>query len=792
MQPSVSHKLLFGRVLVCALALLLTGLAWAITSEAGPYRISVHTDPEIIPVGKARIVLDLSRAGGQPVTGASISVLAQMPSMPMGEREEAAVADPKISGRYIAPAQFGMAGGYGITVKISGPLGPAQSVISVETGQDTAEGGGSLSPAVWWMAGGLLIAILIFARMRKTGQHLNLAPLRNPRVAASILLLAVVLGGCLFAVSHLRPQNAMTPLEAQTMSMDMPPPSGDTPVVLASVEQGSGKATVEYAGQAVGYVEQDVYARVTGTLISMPFYAGDRVTKGEILAKLDSSQIDPQMSQKAAAVQSAQYGEGAARSDYQQAQAMAKSAEDEASEYSYSVAEARANIDAANQNLESMKAAAEGDQASIADRQAILTADQADQTYWTDQANREEQLYNQGFISKDTYEQVTTKKQRADAKVAEAQAKVAMSQTQFISAQAQARQAQAELSAARQRFAAANAELAIHHHHVEEANAAADSAREKIAQAASNLNAARGDLAGVATEKGYTVIRSEIDGVVTERMISPGVLVSPGQSILKIAQINPIRMQANVAQEDLSSIHVGSLVEVSDQKGNAHTARVSSVAPSIDPSARTGLVEAILPNMDGAFLPGQYVSMRIAAGKSAASLSVPASAIQHDIASGAESDSYVWVAHPDSGTPDGYSVKRVSVKTGGENGGRVLVVSGLSPGEQVVTQGAENLADGSMVAFEGPSPASRQILVEIAPNGFSPQVVTIEPGKATTISFKRTTNQTCATQVVFPTLGIHRDLPLNQTVAVDIPPQEQGSLNFACGMNMLHGTVVVK
>src|SRR5207302_6619620 len=98
--------------------------------------------------------------------------------------------------------------------------------------------------------------------------------------------------------------------------------------------------------------------------------------------------------------------------------------------------------------------------------------------------------------------------------------------------------------------------------------------------------------------KGYTGIRSLVDGVVTQRLISPGVLVNPGQAILKVSQTRPIRLQANVAESDLPNIRAGNRVRVRSMKDPKRgvQARVSSIFPAVDPTARTAIVEALYPN----------------------------------------------------------------------------------------------------------------------------------------------------------------------------------------------------
>ena len=56
----------------------------------------------------------------------------------------------------------------------------------------------------------------------------------------------------------------------------------------------------------------------------------------------------------------------------------------------------------------------------------------------------------------------------------------------------------------------------------------------------------------------------------------------------------------------------------------------------------------------------------------------------------------------------------------------------------------------------------------------------------------RITDKTCGTEVVFPSLDIERALPLNEAVVIEFTPAKPGDLAFACGMNMLHGTVIVR
>ena len=86
----------------------------------------------------------------------------------------------------------------------------------------------------------------------------------------------------------------------------------------------------------------------------------------------------------------------------------------------------------------------------------------------------------------------------------------------------------------------------------------------------------------------------------------------------------------------------------------------------------------------------------------------------------------------------------------------------------------------------------QQAKVLVTEQGYEPAKVTLKAGSAARITFVRTSDKTCGTEVVFPSLNIRRALPLNQPVAVDFTPSAAGELTFVCGMNMLRGAVVVQ
>jgi len=92
-----------------------------------------------------------------------------------------------------------------------------------------------------------------------------------------------------------------------------------------------------------------------------------------------------------------------------------------------------------------------------------------------------------------------------------------------------------------------------------------------------------------------------------------------------------------------------------------------------------------------------------------------------------------------------------------------------------------------------PEVASKPSIINIVANdkGFIPSSVSVKKGVATQLVFTRTTDETCAKQVVFPELKLTKDLPLNERVAIDVPVADARTLTFQCGMGMFKGKIVV-
>jgi plastocyanin domain-containing protein len=93
---------------------------------------------------------------------------------------------------------------------------------------------------------------------------------------------------------------------------------------------------------------------------------------------------------------------------------------------------------------------------------------------------------------------------------------------------------------------------------------------------------------------------------------------------------------------------------------------------------------------------------------------------------------------------------------------------------------------------QGPHAPPGSVLVTISMVGFDPEVIEAKAGQPLKLAFFRPNAANCAREVVFPDLGIRKELPPGQTTVVDITPPKSGPLGFECGMKMLKGQLIVR
>jgi hypothetical protein len=125
-----------------------------------------------------------------------------------------------------------------------------------------------------------------------------------------------------------------------------------------------------------------------------------------------------------------------------------------------------------------------------------------------------------------------------------------------------------------------------------------------------------------------------------------------------------------------------------------------------------------------------------------------------------------------------------------QRGGRVITVPFVVRVAEATGQAPTHSGHGAQGAMT-PVPANA-IPVKVSSAGFEPSRVSVRSGKPVTLAFQRTDAKNCGNKVVFPALGIERELPVGQTVMVTLEPPKTGELAFTCGMAMYRGAIVVQ
>jgi hypothetical protein len=178
-----------------------------------------------------------------------------------------------------------------------------------------------------------------------------------------------------------------------------------------------------------------------------------------------------------------------------------------------------------------------------------------------------------------------------------------------------------------------------------------------------------------------------------------------------------------------------------------------------------------------------YADVTIETAAAAPVLAVPKEAVQN-----VGDRQVVYV----SASNDAVTFTEREVRLGSAVGEQVEVLSGLSAGERIVSKGSFAVrAEAERLGVRAPS-AAQSVRIEVTENGFKPDRVSLRTGIAAQLTFVRTTDKTCGTEVVFPSLSLKRALPLNEPVVIDFTPARTGEVAFTCGMNMLKGVVVVQ
>jgi membrane fusion protein, heavy metal efflux system len=300
-----------------------------------------------------------------------------------------------------------------------------------------------------------------------------------------------------------------------------------------------------------------------------------------------------------------------------------------------------------------------------------------------------------------------------------------------------------------------------------------------------------------------TTVFAPIAGIVTERAANAGLNVDTTAKLFTVVDLSTVWVVAGLYERDFSRVRVGTSARVTTRAfpDEALHGKVSYIDPQVNPETRTAKVRVELATRQQDLRLGMFADVNIEAEGGAAAALIPHAAVQN-----VGNRTVVYVVDPKQ--PGRFTEREVHL--GDRSVNDVFVLSGVQPGESVVTDGSFAVrAERDRLGLRGteapvganaPAAASDSAAardpqggkVLVTENGYEPNKLTLRAGAPARITFVRTSDKTCGKEVVFPSLNIRHSLPLNVPVVVEFTPKQSGEVSFVCGMNMLRGTVVVQ
>jgi RND family efflux transporter MFP subunit len=220
-----------------------------------------------------------------------------------------------------------------------------------------------------------------------------------------------------------------------------------------------------------------------------------------------------------------------------------------------------------------------------------------------------------------------------------------------------------------------------------------EAAKSALAAARQQLEVSQANNSQVSAMSDYTRITAPFDGVVTWRYADTGALVQAGtsasnsQPVVKLAQVNILRLRIPVPESLAAAVHQGEPATVSVKATGEHfTGKVTRFTDSLDRTTRTMQVEIDVANEKYKLQPGIYADVVLDVQNHANVLTVPLQAVQqHD------GKSRVLVVNQQN------RVQPREIRTGLEDPNRVEVLAGLAEGERVIVANFDSFQTGQLV-----------------------------------------------------------------------------------------------
>jgi RND family efflux transporter MFP subunit len=210
------------------------------------------------------------------------------------------------------------------------------------------------------------------------------------------------------------------------------------------------------------------------------------------------------------------------------------------------------------------------------------------------------------------------------------------------------------------------------------------------------VKAAQANVDRLVAEEGFKRLSAPFDGIVTARATDIGALINVGASggaqLFVVSETGKLRVFVNVPQNFVPSVPSGTkaTINVPEHPGKTYSGTVDASSQAVNPSTGTTLMQLIVDNAAGEMMPGDYASIHLQMAAATHVLSVPSSALIFD----AKGLSVATVA-----ADNRVLLKPVSIER--DLGAVVELGSGVSPGDRIIENPPDGIANGTIVRLAG-------------------------------------------------------------------------------------------
>jgi RND family efflux transporter MFP subunit len=214
-----------------------------------------------------------------------------------------------------------------------------------------------------------------------------------------------------------------------------------------------------------------------------------------------------------------------------------------------------------------------------------------------------------------------------------------------------------------------------------------DARRSAFRSAQANVDAAKAGYSAQSNQAEYSTLVSDIDGVVTSISAEGGQVVAAGTPVASVANTSDKEIVISLPEDKVDVMRKVQDVTVRmwANPDVAIRGKIREVSPVADPATRTYPVRVAIPGAGSDVRLGMTARVQFASKSPTAKMRVPLTALFHEKSSAA-----VWVV-------ENGAVRLVPVLVGGTAGNDVVIASGITPGQTVVTAGVNKLKNGQKV-----------------------------------------------------------------------------------------------